>query len=215
MSKLVDVSSLSSAELEAMLKKKKEKEAKKLAKEKAAYEKERDTLISEMVDHALELSEQLTYFKELCHVAMDKQCEKLKTYGKIRSNSKGGFQVVNTEGTKKLVRRRDTTPVWDERSEKAMQLIKAFLMESVKKRDKKQFTLLMSFLERNKNGDLEYSRVMNLIQNEELFDDERWVEGLRLMKESFSNHLKGFGYEFKIVNDEGKWVSIPMNFSAM
>ena len=73
----------------------------------------------------------------------------------------------------------------------------------------------MGFLEKNKAGDLEYSDVMNLYKHETEFDDLRWKEGLRLIKESYSNHLKGFGYEFKLKQADGKWQNLYLNFSSL
>lgn len=211
----IDISKLSVSELEAYLKKKKEKEAKQLAQEKETYERERDENIFKIITTAKTLFKELREFKQYCHIEMDNQANKLANYGKIRGNSKGGFSVSDRNDTMKVTRRRDTEPVWDERSTKAIELIKEFLGDAIKKRDLDMYEILMGFLERNEKGDLEYARVMDLYKHEAKFDDERWKEGLRLIKESFSNHLKGFGYEFKFRNDEGKWENILLNFSSL
>jgi len=211
----IDISKLSVSELEAYLKKKKEKEAKQLAQEKETYERERDENIFKIITTAKTLFKELGEFKQYCHIEMDNQANKLANYGKIRGNSKGGFSVSDRNDTMKVTRRRDTEPVWDERSTKAIELIKEFLGDAIKKRDLDMYEILMGFLERNEKGDLEYARVMDLYKHEAKFDDERWKEGLRLIKESFSNHLKGFGYEFKFRNDEGKWENILLNFSGL
>lgn len=203
------------AELEAMLKTKKEAQAKKLEKERVEYEKNRDEKVQAMILTAKTLFRELGEFKQFCHIEMDSQAIKLSEYGKIRSNSKGGFSISDTEDTMRIKRRRDTEPSWDERSTKAIELIKEFLGDAIKKRDVKMYEILMGFLERNANGDLEYSRVMDLYKHEDKFDDPRWKEGLRLIKESFSNHLKGFGYEFKYKDDQGHWQNIILNFSSL
>ncbi|MES2238890.1 MAG: DUF3164 family protein [Bacteroidota bacterium] len=203
------------AELEAMLKTKKEAQAKKLEKERVEYEKNRDEKVQAMITTAKVLFRELAEFKQFCHIEMDNQAVKLSEYGKIRSNSKGGFSISDTEDTMRIKRRRDTEPSWDERSTKAIELIKEFLGDAIKKRDVKMYEILMGFLERNANGDLEYSRVMDLYKHEDKFDDPRWKEGLRLIKESFSNHLKGFGYEFKFKDDNGHWENILLNFSSL
>lgn len=203
------------AELEAMLKTKKDAQAKKLEKEKAEYEKSRDEKVFSMMQTARTLFRELGEFKQFCHIEMDNQAVKLSEYGKIRSNSKGGFSISDTEDTMRIKRRRDTEPCWDERSTKAIELIKEFLGDAIKKRDVKMYEILMGFLERNANGDLEYSRVMDLYKHEDKFDDPRWKEGLRLIKESFSNHLKGFGYEFKFKDEHGHWENIILNFSSI
>lgn len=206
---------LSTAELEALLKQRKQDESKKLERERIEYEKNRDEKVTAMMLTAKALFRELGEFKTFCHIEMEKQSVKLSEYGKLRSNSKGGFSIADSEDTMRIKRRRDTEPSWDERSSKAIELIKEFLSDTIKKRDVKLHEILLSFLERNANGDLEYSRVMDLYKHEDKFDDPRWKEGLRLIKESFSNHLKGFGYEFKFKDENGHWENILLNFSSI
>lgn len=215
MSTTATIQEPSIAELEAMLKSKKEAQAKKMEKERIEYEKSRDEKVTAMMLTAKALFRELGEFKQFCHIEMDNQAVKLAEYGKIRSNSKGGFSISDTEDTMRIKRRRDTEPSWDERSTKAIELIKEFLGDAIKKRDVKMYEILMGFLERNANGDLEYSRVMDLYKHEDKFEDPRWKEGLRLIKESFSNHLKGFGYEFKFKDEQGHWENIILNFSSI
>ncbi|MDN3673106.1 DUF3164 family protein [Flavobacterium branchiarum] len=203
------------AELEQMLATSKKNERAKEEKEKVAYEKDRDEMVFKVITTAKALFKELGEFKTFCHIEMDKQAVKLSEYGKLRSNSKGGFSVTDTEDTMRVTRRRDTEPVWDERSGKAVELIKDFLGDAIKKRDVKMYEILMSFLERNAQGELEYNRVMDLYKHEDKFDDPRWKEGLKLIKESFSNHLKGYGYEFKMKNADGKWHNLYLNFSSL
>jgi hypothetical protein len=203
------------AELEQMLAKRKKAEKDKEEKEKATYEKDRDEMVFKVLTTAKALFKELGEFKTYCHIEMDKQAVKLSEYGKLRSNSKGGFSVTDTEDTMRVTRRRDTEPVWDERSGKAVELIKDFLGDAIKKRDVKMYEILMSFLERNAQGELEYNRVMDLYKHEDKFDDPRWKEGLKLIKESFSNHLKGYGYEFKMKGADGKWQNLYLNFSSL
>lgn len=206
---------LTTAELEQMLANRKKAERAKEEKEKATYEKDRDQMVEKVLLTASALFRELGEFKTYCHIEMEKQAVKLSEYGKVRSNSKGGFSVTNSDDTMRITRRRDTEPVWDERSGKAVELIKEFLGDAIKKRDTKMHDILMSFLERNANGDLEYGRVMDLYKHEDKFDDPRWKEGLKLIKESFSNHLKGYGYEFKMKGADGKWQNLYLNFSSL
>lgn len=211
----IDINSLSASELEALLKKKKASEAKKLEKEKVEYEAKRDETIFTIHNTAQALARELGEFKTFCHIAMDEQQAKLEGYGKINKKSKGGFSITNNDDTLRVVRRLDTEPTWDERASKGSELIKDFLGDKIKKRDLDTYKILMGFLERNAKGDLEFARVMDLYKHEAMFEDQRWKEGLRLIKESFSNHLKGFGYEFKIKGADGKWQSLLLNFSSI
>lgn len=206
---------LTDEQLEQELAARKKKKAAAVAKAKKQYEADRDQGIKIIMKDAVSFFDELTIFKKVCHEIMEAQAVKLSEYGKMRSNSKGGFSITTADGQLRVTRRRDTEPAFDERSEKAIELIKDFLGDTVKKRDLKLYEILMSLISRNKNQDLEYSEVMSLLQHEDKFDDTRWTEGLRLIKESYSNHLKGYGYEFKRKGADGKWENLILNFSSL
>lgn len=202
-------------ELEAMLAQRKRERIKKEQKEREAYEKKRDFNIRELMSNAIGLADILSTFKTDTHKMMDDQFNALSQHGGIRANSKGGFTVYNSEGTYKITRTRSTKPIWDERSAKAIELIADFLKDTVKKRDVKTYEVLMTFIQRNQNGDLEYSKVMDLMQHRDKWEDERWVKGLQLIEESYSVHLRGYGYEFYRKDAEGKWEQLQLSFSAI
>lgn len=206
---------LTDEQLEEILKKRKEARAKKEERERKKYVTDRDNSIRYMMANATDLNEALTRFKQECHDRMEQAALKLEEYGEMRSNSKGGFSITSEDGNLRVTRRRDTIPSFDERSEKAIELIKEFLGDTVKKRDKDLYDILIDLLARNQNQDLEYSEVMKLLKHENTFDDPRWNEGLRLIKESYSNHLKGYAYEFKLKKPDGKWQTLPLNFSSL
>ncbi|MAO42133.1 MULTISPECIES: DUF3164 family protein [Leeuwenhoekiella] len=206
---------LTEEQLEAKLKELRTKKAKAAEREKKEYERKRDETINFLTSFAQQVHEQLVELKKLCHERMEEQAERLANYGKMPGNSKGGFSITNEAGDYRITRHRDTKPSWDERSVKAQELIKEFLTETVKKRDLKLYEILISFIQRNENGDLEYARVMNLLQHADKYDDPRWVEGLRLIKESYSNHLRGFGYSIKKKDASGKWELINLQFASI
>lgn len=210
-----DVNEMSTADLEQLLAKKKKKDKQDEQKKQKAYENNRDTNIEEMIDDAFEIVLLMERFKSKVHAKMDIQAEALKQYGKIRTDSKGGFRIMHSDGKRRVIRRRDTDPVWDERAGKGAELVKEFLHDTVKKRDAKVFELLMPFLEKNQSGDLDYANVMQLIVNENLFTEPKWVEGLRLIKESYTLSFKAFGYEFQTKNAQGKWEGLKLNFASV
>lgn len=183
-------------------------------KEEKAYIKRKDNRIDELMAEGQELALMLTRFKAKVHAAMDFQATDLSAYGKVRSDSKGGFQLTHSDNKQRIIRRRDTDPVWDERAEKAVDLMTSFLGDKIKKRDTKTYNIVMGFLARNKKGALEYAKVMSLIQYEKYWDDPRWTEGLRLIKEGYTLTFKAFGYEFKKLNAYGKWEPLNLNFAS-
>lgn len=206
---------MSTEQLEQMLADRKATEKKAKEKAKHDYEVSRDKMIHDVIGNAREINYKLIEFKRELHENMENQVEKLQEYGGIRSNSKGGFSITTTDGLMRVTRTRATEPVWDERSTKAVELIKSFLYDTVKKNNRKLFEILLSFIEKNKNGDLEYGKVMSLIQHEDKYKDERWLKGLELIKESYQVHLRGYGYEFRIKNENGNWERIDVNFTSV
>ncbi len=214
----IDLTKLSKEDREKLmndLQEQNKADRKQLEREQKKYESEKYAFVKKMFSKGIALHEALKDYKEELADGMDQHSIRLSNYGKIRKNSKGGFQIENDGNTQRIKRVRDTEPTWDERASKAESLIKEFLMETVKKRDKNTFEMLMVFLERNKNGDLELSRVMDLLQFEDHYDDIRWKEGLRLLKQSYRNVLKGFGYLLQEKGIDGKWKSLTLNFSSI
>jgi hypothetical protein len=207
------VKDLTVEELEQMLQEKKAAETAKRAKERELYELERTTFVNKVFGEAVAYNEIMRDFKNNLHKEFVKWEERLNEYGGIRSNSKGGFSLVSADGQKKVTRIRATKPEWDERSKKGEALIIAFLSDKIK--DEKIHKLVMSFLERNEQGELEYARVMNLLNMKSDFDDERWLEGLTLMQESYSLNLRAYNYLFKQLDETGKWRNVDINFSSI
>ena len=95
----VDFSTLSTKEIEAILAKRKKTEQAKAEKEKTEYEAHKNEVVFKILKTAEVLQRELAEFKTYCHIEMDKQAVKLSEYGQIRSNSKGGFSVSNSEQT--------------------------------------------------------------------------------------------------------------------
>jgi len=210
------VQDLTTDELKALLA---QKEAEQNAKREAArnkYEEERDFFVKDVIVNAVDLSEALSEFKKRLHQRFDEFQEKLNEYGEIRSNSKGGFSITTKDGKLRVKRYRSTMPSWDERSEKAMAMISDFLRDTVKKKDQKLFEILITFIQRNEKGELEYAKVMHLLQHRNKYNDPRWTEGLKLIEESYSNQLRGYGYEFYVKDEAtGKFEKIEINFTAL
>ena len=203
------------AELKQMLAATEKEERLARQQEELQYVQERDQVITELYSEAKELTERIAAFKDKCHTKMALQADKLQSYGKMRANSKGGFQITHSSNELRIIRRRDTLPEWDERAGKGVEILKGFLSTAVKKRDVKMYEILMGFLAKNTKGDLEYSKVFSLLQHEDKFEDPRWIEGLKLLKEGYSISLKSFGYEFKEKDAAGKWDMLTLNFSSL
>ena len=202
-------------ELELMLADKKKTETEQRRKERDSFEEMVDTETSQMVRKALRLRTILETFYSETTGSLNTMRDMLNEYGKIKSNSKGGFHLKTKDGNHKIVYRFRTNCDWDARSAKAEDLLKDFLKDVVLKRDADSYALIMAMLEKNINGKLEYSRLQALYSQEERFDDPRWKEAIRLFKESYIVTGSKMMLEFYQRNAESlKWEPILLNLSS-
>lgn len=211
------VNEMTTQELEQLLAEKKKEEKARAVAARKAYIKERDDVIQYLAAQALVLSSRLTKFAEDSHQMLQKQKVKLDEYGAIRKNSKGGFQITTEDGKYKIKYAYNSISDYDERADKAEALLKDFLKDMIKKKQKDDFSfeMVQSLLERNSAGKLEYSRVQRLYQYEDKHTDPRWVEAIKLFKESFlvrDSKMQVLIYER---SEKGTYELIPLNFSSM
>ena len=211
----IDLSKLSADQLEEALKERRSAEKAIYDKNRTEYLEQKDSTVLDLISQANEIHEKVKAFKSDLHVLFELHAEKLANYSMITKQSKGGFSLVHTSQNFKVTRTRSLKPNWDERSHKALELIKDFLEDVVKKIDPNLFEILIDFIQKNKEGDLEYSKVMMLISHKDKFEDKRWNSGLNLLVESYSNSFRGYGYVFYTKDEQQQWSPIDINFSSI
>lgn len=210
------VDQMTTKELEVYLAERKKEQIAEMNRKRAEYEKYVESNTSRLVRKAIHLNTILTSFFANSTTILEEMREKLNEYGAIRSNSKGGFTLKTDDGKYKVVYRYSTTCDWDERAEKAEELLKDFLFDVLKKRDKEMFEVILGLIEKNKEGKLELSRIQTLYAKESLFSDPRWVEAIRLFKESFQPVDSKMRLEFYKRSDVSKkWEPIVLNISSL
>lgn len=215
MTKVKAVEEMTTAELEALLVKKRQGELAAIQKEKTEYEEKRNNVVIGLAEMAEEVAVILENFNNEARAEMDSQKEALEKYGKIRANSKGGFQLVSKDGKYKVVYQYKSISSYDERADKAEDLLKDFLNDTIKKKDQKMHGIIMSLLERNSKGHLEYSRVQSLYKFENDYEDIRWKEAIKLFKESFTVTDSKMQIYFHKKNEAGAYELINLNFSSL
>ena len=210
------VDKMTTKELEIYLAERKKEQLAEMNRKRADYEKFVKSNTSQLVRRALKLNKILTSFFLVSTATLEELREKLNEYGAIRSNSKGGFTLKTDDGQYKIVYRYSTMCDWDERAVKAEELLKDFLFDVLKKRDKEMFEMILGLIEKNKEGKLELSRIQTLYAKEALFTDPRWVEAIRLFKESFKPVDSKMRLEFyKRSEISQKWEPITLNISSL
>lgn len=215
MSNAIDISQLSSAELEQLLAQRKKQEKLERESKKKEYEELRDSSVSYMVIMALDLANQMKQFKTECYQKFEGFRLAAMEYGDIRSHSKGGFSLRTSDGTMLARLERNVVHEYDERADLAMNLIREFLESTIKKKDIQTYRTIATLLERNKSGDLKPERVADLMKIKDNYDDERWTKAMNLLLESYREREVSYNVSFAIKDENGKDQSINLTFSTI
>ena len=182
---------------------------------KEEYERSRNLIVEQLVGTAKKLSQQLATFKGKALANMNEFHEFAKEYGEVRSNSKGGFGIRNEAGTKRVVLRRNVVNEYDERADMAINLIKDFLKDTVKKRSQADFNTISVLLEKNKQGDLRPDRVAALLRIRDNYNDKRWHQALDLLVEAYKPREVSYNVEFYEVDSQGKEQAVILTFASL
>jgi len=210
------INDLSTEELERLLAKRKQeqKEQARLARE--TYEAHRDTLVVDMIIKANKLHHEMVAFKNEAVAKLEEFRKVAQEYGEIRSNSKGGFSLRSSDQQLMVSYDRNTKSEYDERADLAEQLLREFLADKVKKRDKKAYQTIMALITRNsKTGQFNPVSINSLLSVEDNYDDERWVKAMKLFKESYNNIFISMSVSFYKKDGQDKDQLIPLTFASL
>lgn len=206
---------LSIEELEQMLKEKRDAEKREYAKKREAYETNRNNMVERLVSVAQALHQDMAMFKQRTIMELEDFRKEAEAYGEIRSNSKGGFTLRNTDGSMKVMYERNVVSEYDERADMAEELLKDFLGDMVKKRDAAAYEVITGLLQRGSKGEFNPAAISALLKMEDKFDDERWTKAIKLFKESYNSRLVAMNVSFYIKNDMEKDEAIKLTFSSI
>lgn len=94
-------------------------------------------------------------------------------------------------------------------------IVKDYIKSLAKDKDSAQLVeLIMSLLARNKNGALQPSRVIRLRQLADKRQDPRLLEGVKIIEDSYQPYASNTFVQAE-VKGAGKWVTIPLNMTAV
>lgn len=203
---------VSTAELERMLADRKANENQKALATRQQYESLKDSTIMELIPVASALYEQLKAFKTKAFSDMEALYDLLCTYSKRHADGKGNFSIETVEGLRVSYRRQENGR-FDERSQQAEKHIIDFV-NSYYKNDVLNKKLITTLLERKK-GALDIKLVQKLYSMENDFQDKNWVEGIKLLKESWTPAETRSYVSFEVKNKAGQWDAINLNFASI
>jgi len=210
-----DVSQMSAKELQEVLKKKMQEEKADHEKKRKQYEADRNLLVAQMIGQAKELQQLMIGTKKSFMEAIETFQKKAMEYSDINSNSKGGFSLRSSDGSQKVVYERNVKNEYDERAKQAEELIKDFLSDTVKKKDKAIYELITGLMSKNNKGEYSTPLIAKLLKHENEFNDDRWIKAMQFFKESYNEVLISYSVSFYEKTEQGKDEHINLTFASL
>lgn len=177
---------MSIEEIQELLKEKQAAETAEKQKKRKDYEDKKEGMINNLGDFAVGLRNQMLDLKAESFADMAQFRLEMLEYGEIRGGekNKGSFELKNDKY--KIVFRSQVNKCFDERAGLAEAKLKEFLASFVKKKDKPAYDLVVTLLERNKEGDYDFDLINRLYKMRDKFDNPLWHQALDMFMESYS-----------------------------
>ena len=215
--KNIDLSQLSTEDLEQLLAEKRAADQAKANDRRAAYESLRTEVIEKIRKEAGSAIAVMRAFYELVYNETTAFREIMKEYGALRTDEQIGY-VINDEVFRIEVKG-NKVKGFDERADLAAARLIEFLKKWIKGSEKgsndPMYQLGMTLLERNKDGDLDYKSISKLYSLEAQFNDPEYSEIMQLFKESNVVERTALNFYFYEKTELGVWRKLEPSFNRM
>jgi len=213
----LNLSEISSSELERLLEEKRKQENTERLKRREAYESIKDDVVKRIQGRVIKATEIVKELFDFVSEETSAFYDVMAEYGQLRYDSQMSFTI--SSGNFKVVRKTNKVKRFDERADIAAIRLIEFLQEWIKNSSKgvddPMYQLAMTLLERNKNGDLDYKSVSKLYDLEDQFNHPEYSEIMRLFKES--NIVEGTAVNFYFYERTkmGVWRKVEPSFNRL
>lgn len=205
------INNLTEEELEAALALKRAAKAEEREKKRTQLEALKTDVLKSISNGALKLHESIKAFKNSAFESMTSYYDLLQDYSDRMRDGKGNFTIENDSFRIKF--RNQTVRGFDERADQAEKHIIDFVNYQWQG-DESTRELIMSLLER-KAGALDIDNVQKLYKLEDKFDNENWIRGLQLLKESYTTTNTKSYIQIEERDENGAWNPIVLNFASI
>lgn len=213
----MELKNMTSAQLAEIEKEARTIRLKKSLDNRAAYEGIRAEFVSSLELKVCSVTEEV---KGLYQYVVDQTTAfkaVLAEYGQLRKFDQLGYSVV--EGDFKVEVKSCKVKRFDERADVAAIRLIDFLEDWISRQvagtENPMYQLAMTFLERNKYGDLDYKSVSKLYDLEDKFNDPEYSAIMTLFKESNITEGTAINYYFSRRDEKGVWRKIEPSFNRM
>lgn len=214
----MDLSNLSSKELEALLAKKRQEEREATILKREAYEAIRAEIVSSLEMKVRAVCVEVQGLHKYCQDELGAFRKTMLEYGQLkRGDQQMSFTVQ--EGNFKIEVKSNKVKKFDERADVAAARLIEFLQNWIKGKDdgadNPMYQLAMTLLERNKNGDLDYKSISKLYELENQFNDSEYTDIMNLFKESHLVEGTATNFYFYEKDNLGVWRKLEPSFNRM
>lgn len=214
---MLDISNLTSQELEELLERKRAEEGQKAREKREAYEGIRANLMVSVQQKVEVLSEDVKAFAKFCNDESQAFKQVMAEYGQLKTPGQSSFTL--REGNFKWEIKSNKVKRFDERADIAASRLLEFLKDWIKNQkdgtENPMYQLAMTLLERNKYGDLDYKSVSKLYDLEARFNDPEYSAIMQLFKESNIVEGTAINHYFYRKDDLEVWRKIEPSFNRL
>ncbi len=196
----------------------KEAQAKKAAEEKKRKDRE---AYADIVDEAIELampeltniSDVLTHTKQTVintfQTALEMKAELFGTKDKQRSHT-----FMNSEGTKRIRLGFYCLDNYRDTVNEGIAMVKEYISSLAKDKESQALVdAILDLLSKDKEGNLKASRVLQLRQMAQNSGNERFLEGVKIIEESYQPTMSKQFVRAEIKGENGEWKAVPLGMT--
>ena len=211
----VEMTAEEKAQFEAFRKEKAKKEAQEKAKaERETYRQMVDDEVNSAIPVLLSLSEDIKETKktvlENFKSIHDMKCEVLK----VVKDDQRSHTFTNSEGTKRITLGVYVTDGYRDTVEDGIVIVKEYI-ESLadNAKTKSLVSMVLKLLARDAKGTLKASRIVQLRKIAEESNNDRFMEGVRIIEEAYQPAISKQFVRAEMKNEDGMWVTIPLGMT--
>ncbi|MDR2002131.1 MAG: DUF3164 family protein [Prevotella sp.] len=214
---MIDVSTLTPEERDALLNTLTAQKTKDEAETKKAYENLRTDFIARVKSRFNQYVDSGKDFKNWLRDESEAYFDVLREYGKLKRPEQLGF-VVSDDDFKMQVKGAKVKK-FDERADIAEKRLVEFLNDWVKNSEKgandPMYKLAMMMIRRNEAGDLDYKSISNLYELESDFNNPEYSDIMRLFNESNTVEATAIHFYFETKDKYNVWRKVEPSFNRM
>lgn len=217
MSELVDVSKMTTAEIEELLAQKKQQEYDDRIRQREAYQGIRAEVVMKIEQQVRSVVENVRGLFAFVSDETEAFRKVMEEYGQMRFDNQLSFTLL--EGNFKIEVKTNKVKKFDERADMAatrlIEFLRAWIADKPKGTDDPMYQLAMTMIERNKDGDFDYKSISKLYELEEKFNSQEYTDIMKLFKESHCVEGTATNFYFWEKNHMGVWKKLEPNFNRL